>query len=43
MLRDKAPEERAEETDEEVIERMRKRFAILDDMTKATKEAMCVP
>ena len=37
MLRDKAPEPRAEETDEEVIERMRKRFAILDDMTKATK------
>ena len=37
MLRDKAPEERAPETDEEVIERMRKRFAILDDMTKATK------
>ena len=37
MLRDKAPEERAPESDEEVIERMRKRFAILDDMTKATK------
>ena len=37
MLRDKAPEPKAEETDEEVIERMRKRFAILDDMTKATK------
>ena len=37
MLRDRAPEPKAEETDEEVIERMRKRFAILDDMTKATK------
>ena len=37
MLRDKAPEPKAEETDEEVIERMRKRFAILDDMIKATK------
>ena len=32
MLRDKAPEERAPESDEEVIERMRKRFAILDDI-----------
>ena len=36
-LRDKPPVQPKDETDEEVIERMRKRFAILDDMTKATK------
>jgi len=36
-LRDKPPAQPKDETDEEVIERMRKRFAILDDMTKATK------
>ena len=36
-LRDRAPEEKQQETDEEVIERMRKRFDILMDMTKATK------
>ena len=36
-LRDKPPALPKDETDEEVIERMRKRFAILDDMTKATK------
>ena len=36
-LRDRAPALPKDETDEEVIERMRKRFAILDDMTKATK------
>jgi len=36
-LRDKAPEEKRAESDEEVIERMRKRFDILMDMTKATK------
>ena len=36
-LRDKAPQQPRDETDEEVIERMRKRFAILEDMTKATK------
>ena len=36
-LRDKAPEQKREESDEEVIERMRKRFDILMDMTKATK------
>jgi len=36
-LRDKPPVQPKDETDEEVIERMRKRFAILEDMTKATK------
>ena len=36
-LRDRAPEQPKEETDEETIERMRKRFDILTDMTKATK------
>jgi hypothetical protein len=36
-LRDRPPVQPKDETDEEVIERMRKRFAILDDMTKATK------
>ena len=36
-LRDKAPEEKRDETDEETIERMRQRFDILTDMTKATK------
>ena len=36
-LRDRAPEEKPQETDDEVIERMRKRFDILMDMTKATK------
>ena len=36
-LRDTAPEQPREESDEEVIERMRKRFDILTDMTKATK------
>ena len=36
-LRDRPPAQPKDETDEEVIERMRKRFAILDDMTKATK------
>jgi hypothetical protein len=36
-LRDRAPEQPREESDEEVIERMRRRFDILTDMTKATK------
>ena len=36
-LRDKPPVQPRDETDEEVIERMRKRFEILDHMTKATK------
>ena len=36
-LRDKPPAQPRDETDEEVIERMRKRFDILTDMTKATK------
>ena len=36
-LRDKAPEQKRDETDEETIERMRQRFDILTDMTKATK------
>ena len=36
-LRDKPPVQPKDETDEEVIERMRKRFEILDHMTKATK------
>ena len=36
-LRDKPPIQPRDETDEEVIERMRKRFDILTDMTKATK------
>ena len=36
-LRDTAPEQPKDETDEEVIERMRRRFDILTDMTKATK------
>ena len=36
-LRDKPPVQPKDETDEEVIERMRERFAILEDMTKATK------
>ena len=36
-LRDTAPEQPREESDEEVIERMRRRFDILTDMTKATK------
>jgi len=36
-LRDRAPEEKPQETDEETIERMRQRFDILTDMTKATK------
>ena len=36
-LHDKPPVQPKDETDEEVIERMRKRFAILEDMTKATK------
>ena len=36
-LRDKPPAQPKDETDEEVIERMRKRFDILTDMTKATK------
>ena len=38
QLRDKPPETSKEETDEEVVERMRKRFEILDSMTKATKK-----
>ena len=36
-LRDRAPEAPKEESDAETIERMRKRFDILTDMTKATK------
>ena len=36
-LRDKPPAQPKDETDEEVIERMRQRFDILSDMTKATK------
>lgn len=36
-LRDKPPAQPKDETDEEVIERMRRRFDILTDMTKATK------
>ena len=36
-LRDRPPAQPKDETDEEVIERMRKRFDILTDMTKATK------
>ena len=36
-LRDRAPEEKPQETDEQTIERMRQRFDILTDMTKATK------
>ena len=36
-LRDRPPEQPKDETDEEVIERMRRRFDILTDMTKATK------
>ncbi len=36
-LRDKAPAQARDETDEETIERMRQRFDILTDMTKATK------
>jgi len=36
-LRDKPPAQPKDETDDEVIERMRKRFEILDHMTKATK------
>ena len=38
QLRDKPQETSKEETDEEVVERMRKRFEILDSMTKATKK-----
>lgn len=36
-LRDRPPAQPKDETDEEVIERMRRRFDILTDMTKATK------
>ena len=36
-LRDKPPIQPKDETDEEVIERMRRRFDILTDMTRATK------
>ncbi|SVB05017.1 uncharacterized protein METZ01_LOCUS157871 [marine metagenome] len=38
QLRDKTPEVKAMESDEETIERMRKRFEILERMTKATKK-----
>jgi hypothetical protein len=37
QLRDKAPEAPKEESDTEVVERLRKRFDILTDMTKACK------
>ncbi len=37
-LRDKAPEQKKEESDAETVERMRKRFTILDSMTKACKK-----
>ena len=37
QLRDRPPEQKIE-TDEQTIERMRKRFEILDNMTKATKK-----
>src|SRR5210317_2340494 len=37
QLRDSAPEQPKEESDAETVERMRQRFDILTDMTKATK------
>jgi|TARA_R110000822_G_scaffold9107_5_gene35562 hypothetical protein len=37
QLRDSAPEQPKEESDAETVERMRQRFNILTDMTKATK------
>jgi len=37
QLRDKAPEQPKEETDQETIDRLRKRFDILTEMTKACK------
>jgi DNA replication protein DnaC len=37
-LRDKAPEQAKAESDSETVERMRKRFTILDSMTKACKK-----
>ena len=37
-LRDKAPEQKKEESDADTVERMRKRFTILDSMTKACKK-----
>ena len=38
QLRDSAPEQPKEESDAETVERMRKRFNILDGMTKACKK-----
>lgn len=38
QLRDSAPEQPKEESDAETVERMRQRFNILTDMTKATKK-----
>ena len=38
QLRDSAPEQPKEESDAETVERMRQRFDILTDMTKATKK-----
>ena len=38
QLRDSAPEQPKEESDSETVERMRKRFTILDSMTKACKK-----
>ena len=38
QLRDSAPEQPKEESDAETVERMRKRFNILDSMTKACKK-----
>ena len=38
QLRDSAPEQPKEESDAETVERMRKRFTILDSMTKACKK-----
>ena len=38
QLRDSAPEQPKEESDTETVERMRKRFTILDSMTKACKK-----
>src|SRR6056300_980747 len=38
QLRDSAPEQPKEESDAETVERMRKRFTILDEMTRACKK-----